>query len=213
MYSDTTRKKHSNGKREKAKSTYRKTMEARLGSKLQKIKNKTRSKSKSKSKSKSNQSAEEKSTSNSSFTVHKDIYYLNHLHQEWFDYPEEPKNKRYPRGKPVPFSAIDKFVVEDMKLQYGTPIPSNLSYDDSGNWKNDKAKLKEGDIIIDDNVPISRSHVEAWLVIKKNNKKHLVMFPMSDGDYDNGFSDGDTTNGQGLWIHPITKEYIQIPQT
>ena len=36
------------------------------------------------------------------------------------------------------------------------------------------------------------------------------MFPMSPGDMDNGFSDGDTRNDKGQMIHPLTQEYIKI---
>lgn len=148
----------------------------------------------------------------SSPTVHQDIGYLNHLHQEYFDYQDAPSKKRYPRGKAVPFDKIDKFVDQDMMFQYEV-VPETFYPGDSGNWGQDKKKLKVGDIILDDNNAISRTNIEAWLVINKNKKKHLVMFPMSDGDMDNDFRDGDTTNGKGLWIHPITRQYIHISGT
>jgi hypothetical protein len=146
-------------------------------------------------------------------TVHRDITYLNHLHKEYFDYHDTPKNKRYPRGKAIPFDAIDKFVAEDMNFQYRGELPEKFFPNDSGNWSKDKKTLKVGDIILDEDDAISKTKIEAWLVVNKNKKKHLVMFPMSNGDMDNDFRDGDTTNGRGLWIHPITKKYIYIRET
>lgn len=194
----------------KAKAKARANYESRLTNRLSTLKTRSNnSKTRSRSKSSSDPSEEGELPLHISPEIHR-LYYLNHLHRERFDYPGEGQ---YPRGKPIPFNKIDKFVAEDMKTQYLDEPPDDFGWDDSGSWYEDKKDLKVGDVILDDQQVISRSHVEAWLVVRKKKNKCLVMFPMSDGDPKNGFGDGDTTNGNGLWIHPVTKKLVHINGT
>ena len=112
----------------------------------------------------------------------------------------------------IPFTYIDAMVDKDMEAQYGG-VPDELVETDSGLWHEHKKLLKENDVILDHEIAssVSRNELLGFLVVKTSTDElGLLMFPMSPGDMDNGFSDGDTRNDKGQMIHPLTQEYIKI---
>ena len=103
-------------------------------------------------------------------------------------------------------------VDKDMVAQYGG-VPDELVETDSGLWHEHKKLLKENDVILDHEIAssVSRNELLGFLVVKTSTDElGLLMFPMSPGDMDNGFSDGHTRNDKGQMIHPLTQEYIKI---
>ena len=152
--------------------------------------------------------------------LHK-LQYLIHLFTEGFfnDISRKLHSRDYKRTDFIPLSEITLVVPDDMELQYdgdravGTQgHPQKLFPDDSANWYKDSKKLKENDVIYDESeFAQSRSDVEAWLVVKKDGKLGLLMFPMDNGShFDQGFSEGDTRNVEGHMIHPVTGNLVKI---
>ena len=148
--------------------------------------------------------------------VHK-VSYLTHLLTE--DYINDISQILYGRHFKVidfiPFEEITKVIPNDMEVQYndktvGKKGNTELMYNDSANWYNDHKNFNMNDVITDDSGGYSRSQFDAWLVVKQEGKLGLCMFPMSDGDWDNGFSDGDSINNRGEMIHPITRKLVKI---
>tara|TARA_B100000524_G_scaffold348105_1_gene251635 strand:+ start:895 stop:2214 length:1320 start_codon:yes stop_codon:yes gene_type:complete len=112
----------------------------------------------------------------------------------------------------IPFTYIDAMVDKDMVAQYGG-VPDELVETDSELWHEHKKLLKENDVILDHEIAssVSRNELLGFLVVKTSTDElGLLMFPMSPGDMDNGFSDGHTRNDKGQMIHPLTQEYIKI---
>ena len=151
--------------------------------------------------------------------LHK-LQYLIHLFTEGYfnDISRKLYSRDYKRTDFIPLSEITLIVPQDMKVQYqdeevGTSgHPQKLFPDDSANWYKDSKKLKENDVVYDESSSAqSRSEVEAWLVVKKDGKLGLRMFPMDDGShFDQGFSEGDTRNVEGQMIHPVTGNLVKI---
>lgn len=149
--------------------------------------------------------------------VHK-VSYLTHLLTE--DYINDISQILYGRHFKVidfiPFEEITKVIPNDMEVQYNDKTVgkkgnnTELMYNDSANWYNDHKNFNMNDVITDDSGGYSRSQFDAWLVVKQEGKLGLCMFPMSDGDWDNGFSDGDSINNRGEMIHPITRKLVKI---
>ena len=152
--------------------------------------------------------------------LHK-LQYLIHLFTEGFfnDISRKLYSRDYKRTDFIPLSEITSVVPDDMELQYdgdravGTKGHSQKLFpDDSANWYKDSKKLKENDVVYDESESAqSRSEVEAWLVVKKDGKLGLRMFPMDDGThFDQGFSQGDTRNVEGHMIHPVTGKLVKV---
>ena len=152
--------------------------------------------------------------------LHK-LQYLIHLFTEGYfnDISRKLFSRDYKRTDFIPLTEITLVVPDDMELQYdgdravGTKGHSQKLFpDDSANWYKDSKKLKENDVIYDESeFAQSRSDVEAWLVVKKDGKLGLLMFPMDNGShFDQGFSEGDTRNVEGHMIHPVTGNLVKI---
>lgn len=190
------------------------------GSKVSRRKSSNSPRTKSRTRSRSRSRSSSKKSPEVGSVI--DVRYLTHLFSEdYFDI-------NWDRNAFLSFEKVTSAVEEDMDTQYGDSKvgtegrKKKLFPYDSGNWHKDSKNLKEGDILFDatkrsdsriiEEKPgvLSRSEVEAWLVVKQGGKLGLRMFPRTLGLLDKGFSDGDTRNVYGEMIHPITGKIIKV---
>lgn len=116
----------------------------------------------------------------------------------------------------IPFNLINKMVSMDMELNYGDPTIGlqednfRLCSSDSANWYQLSEKLKVGDIVVDKGDQFSRSGQYPFLVVEHQGTKCLLGFELSGGDYERGFSDGDSINCDNEAIHPLNGRLVSL---